>query len=185
MKFKSLLFTLFFVSCSLTHANSAMLKINSTDIAPNATINNKHVFNGFGCTGENISPQVSWSNPPLGTKSYALTVYDIDAPTGSGWWHYVAINIPLTYQELPSGFGAENKFSVKDGIKQVRNDFGLYKFGGPCPPVDNKAHRYTFTIHALKVEKLEVPESATAALAGYMINQNTIATTKFTGFYKK
>ena len=185
MKIKSLLLTAFFVSCSVGHAQSALLKISSSDIAPNSTITSKHVFNGFGCTGENAFPQISWSNPPLGTKGYALTVYDPDAPTGSGWGHYAAINIPSTYNSLPASIAAENKFSVKDGIKQIRNDFGNYSFGGPCPPVGDKAHRYIFTIYALKTDKLDVPETATTALAGYMINQNSIAKASFTGFYKR
>lgn len=182
MKFKSLFLVAFFVSCSINSAN-AKLQISSLNISPNSTISNKHVFKGFGCSGENISPQISWNNAPIGTKSYALTVYDPDAPTGSGWWHYVAINIPATYSELPANFGATNSFKTKDGINQVRNDFGIYNFGGPCPPQGDKKHRYFFTIHALKVEKLDVPESATAALAGFMINQNTIAKASFAGYY--
>ena len=185
MKIKSLIFTLFFVSCSVSQAHSSLLKINSLDIAPNAMIENKNVFKGFGCAGANISPQISWSNIPLGAKSFALTVYDPDAPTGSGWWHYLAINIPVSYNNLPAGFAAENKFEIKDGIKQIRNDFGVHNFGGPCPPQGDKAHRYIFTIYALKVDKLEVPESATAAFAGFMINQNVVAKASFTGFYKR
>lgn len=184
MKIKSLFLVAFFVSCSMNNAN-AKLQINSPEIAPNAMISNKNIFKGFGCNGENISPQIRWSNAPLGTKGYALTVYDPDAPTGSGWWHYVAVNIPLNYSELPAAFGAENKFEIKDGIKQVRNDFGVHNFGGPCPPVGDKAHRYIFTIYALKTEKLDIPESATAAFAGFMINQNTISKASFTGFYKR
>ncbi len=187
MKIKSLgslLLVAFFVSCSMNSAN-AKLAINSIDIAPNATITDKFVFNGFGCLGQNISPQISWSGAPLGTKSYAVTVYDPDAPTGSGWWHYVAINIPLSYSELPSGFAAKNIFETTDGIKQIRNDFGVYNFGGPCPPVGDKAHRYIFTIYALKTDKLEVAQTSTAALAGYMINQNVLGKASFTGFYKR
>lgn len=184
MKFKSLFLVAFFVSCSMNSAN-AKLTINSTEIAPNALIENKFVFNGFGCSGENNFPQISWSSPPLGTKSYALTVYDPDAPTGSGWWHYVAVNIPLNYNSLPATIAATNKFEVKDGIKQIRNDFGVYNFGGPCPPVGDKAHRYIFTIYALKTDKIDVPATATAALAGYMINQNVVGKASFTGFYKR
>lgn len=184
MKIKSLFLVAFFVSCSMNNAN-AKLQINSRDILPNALIANKNVFKGFGCSGENIFPEITWISAPSGTKSYALTVYDPDAPTGSGWWHYVAVNIPASYASLSNNIASQNKFSVKDGINQVRNDFGNYSFGGPCPPTGDKAHRYVFTIHALKVEKLEVPESATAALAGFMINQNTIAKDSFTGFYKR
>lgn len=184
MKFKSLFLVAFFVSCSMNSAN-AKLQISSKDIAPNAAITKKHVFKGFGCSGDNIFPEVTWSNPPLGTKSFALTVYDPDAPTGSGWWHYVAINIPATQTSLTNEVAAQNKFSVNDGIHQIRNDFGNYNFGGPCPPTGDKAHRYIFTIYALKTDKLDVAETATAALAGYMINQNVLGKASFTGFYRR
>ena len=186
MKFKSLLLTLFFVSCSVVNANSTnQFSITSADIKPNTTISNKHVFSGFGCLGENISPELSWSNAPKDTKSFAVTVYDPDAPTGSGWWHYVAINIPATYSQLPANFASENKFKIKDGINQIGNDFGVRNFGGPCPPQGSKNHHYIFTIHALKVEKLDVPETSTAALAGFMINQNRLAKASFTALYKR
>jgi len=184
MKIKSLIFILLFVSCSVAHAQAA-LRINSVDIAPNATIDNKFVFNGFGCSGDNTSPQISWSGAPIGTKSFAYTVYDPDAPTGSGWWHYLAVNIPVKYKELPTSFSSENTFSVKDGIKQIRNDFGIRNFGGPCPPQGDKAHRYVFTIYALKVEKLDVSENMPAANAGFLINQNIVGKATFTGFYKR
>ncbi len=184
MKIKSLFLVAFFVSCSMNSAN-AKFQIKSSDIEINAMITNKFVFRGFGCLGENISPQISWSNAPIGTKSYALTVFDPDAPSGSGWWHYVAVNIPLTYSQFPTGFASENKFNLKDGINQVRNDFGIYNFGGPCPPIGHKIHHYVFTIHALKTDKINIPETATAALAGYMINQNSIDQTSFTALYKR
>ncbi len=184
MKFKSLLFSLLFVSCSVSQAQSAdEFLIKSSDIKPNSTITNQHVFNGFGCEGKNISPQISWKNAPKEAKSFALTVYDPDAPTGSGWWHYLAVNIPTTYKNLPANFAKQNQFKIEDNISQIRNDFGIYNFGGPCPPKGDKPHRYIFTIFALKVEKLEVPESATAALAGYMINQNALAKASFEATY--
>jgi Raf kinase inhibitor-like YbhB/YbcL family protein len=135
--------------------------------------------------GENISPQLSWTRAPKGTKSFALTVYDPDAPTGSGWWHGSLVNIPATYSELPAGFGRDDSFKLQDGILQVRNDFGVYKFGGPCPPKGDKAHRYIFTLYALKTDKIELESSATAALAGFMINQNILAKTSFIAKYKR
>jgi Raf kinase inhibitor-like YbhB/YbcL family protein len=181
MKIKSLIFALFFVSCSISHAKD--FSISSNDIKPNSTIANQHVFNGFGCEGKNISPQISWQNAPLNTKSFALTVYDPDAPTGSGWWHYLAINIPSNYKKLPAGFASQDKFSLNDNISQIRNDYGVHNFGGPCPPKGDKPHRYIFTVFALKVEKLEVPQLATAALAGYMINQNVLAKASFEATY--
>lgn len=186
MKKLSLIFTLFFVSCSVSHAaKNNNFAIKSADIKPNLRISENHVFNGFGCEGKNISPQISWQNAPKETKSFALTVYDPDAPTGSGWWHYLAVNIPANYQQLPAKFAAENKFQTTDNILQIRNDFGVNNFGGPCPPKGDKAHRYIFTIHALKSEKLDLTQDATAALAGFMINANTIAKASFTAFYSR
>ena len=184
MKKISLLFTLLFVSCSTSHAASEnVFQIKSSDIEANSTIANQQVFNGFGCSGENISPQISWKNAPKETKSFALTVYDPDAPTGSGWWHYVAVNIPTNRNKLPTNFGSVDQFKTTGDVLQVRNDFGVYKFGGPCPPAGDKPHRYIFTIYALKSEKLDVPETATAALAGFMINQNILAKASFEAFY--
>jgi len=183
MKFKTLFLVLFFVSCSMSHAQDKVFTIKSSDIAPASVISDKHVFNGFGCSGKNISPQISWSNAPLGTKSFALTAYDPDAPTGSGWWHWVVVNIPATYKKLPADFGAQDAFTIKDGAMQIRNDFGAYKFGGPCPPQGDKPHRYIFTIYALKTDKLDLNDAATAALAGFMINRNAIAKASFEARY--
>lgn len=110
-------------------------------------------------------------------------MYDPDAPTGSGWWHWLVANIPISYNELPKDFGAQNQFNLKDGINQIRNDFGIFGFGGPCPPQGDKPHRYIFTISALKVEKLDLSQDTTAALAGFMINQNSLAQAQFTALY--
>jgi hypothetical protein len=187
MKFKSLLFAVFFVSCQANHALSASapFKLTSSDLKPGSMIENKHVFNNFGCKGENISPQLSWVNAPKETKSFAVTVYDPDAPTGSGWWHWVVANIPANYIELPAGFGSDENFKTKDGIIQIRNDFSANKFGGPCPPEGDKAHHYIFTVYALKAYKLDIEENATAALAGFMINQNVLDKASFTARYKR
>jgi Raf kinase inhibitor-like YbhB/YbcL family protein len=183
MKLFSLILTVFFVSCSLSHAKA--FKIMSPQLKYGGIIPEVHVFDGFGCEGKNVSPQLDWKGAPKGTKSFALTVYDPDAPTGSGWWHWVVVNIPANFRELPIDFGAQDKFSLNNGILQVRNDFGAYKFGGPCPPKGSKKHRYIFTIHALKVDKLDLDKNATAAFAGFMINQNTIAKANFMSFYKR
>jgi hypothetical protein len=164
-------------------SNSYAFSISSSNIKSGDTISDKHSFNGFGCNGENISPQIGWKNPPKDTKSFAILVYDPDAPTGSGWWHWVLVNIPVTYSELPPNFGNQDQFALKDGIIQVRNDYGFHKYGGPCPPQGDKPHRYVFTIHALKVDKIDLEAGATSALAGFMVNQNTIAKVGFEGFY--
>lgn len=184
MKFKSLFPILFFSVIFSANAEESF-KLSSPSIKENSIITNKYVYNGFGCKGKNISPELNWSNAPEGTKSFAITVYDPDAPTGSGWWHYVAVNIPASYKGLEQGFAANNNFNTKDGINQIRNDFGIYNFGGPCPPKGSANHHYIFTIYALGVEKLEIPETATAAMAGFMINHNSLAKASFTALYSR
>lgn len=166
-----------------TAASAADFKLTSAEVKPNGTLDSAQVFNGFGCTGGNVSPSLSWSGAPAGTQSYALTVYDPDAPTGSGWWHWVMINIPATASSIAKGAGTPDGKLLPAGTQQVRTDFGMTGFGGACPPVGDKPHRYIFTVFALKVPKLDVPADATAALAGYMINGNLLAKTSFTAYY--
>ena len=110
-----------------------------------------------------MSPALAWKNPPAGTKGYAVTVYDPDAPTGSGWWHWVVYNIPATVTSLPVGAGDRGGAKLPAGALQGRTDFGTAGWGGPCPPKGDKPHRYVFTVHALKTDKLDVPADATAA----------------------
>lgn len=157
--------------------------LSSKSIEPNVSFPMQQVFNGFGCTGENVSPELSWTSGPTGTKSYAITVYDPDAPTGSGWWHWVVYNIPSSARELVVGAGREHGVILPKGSVQGRNDFGVYGYGGPCPPVGDKAHRYVFTLYALKTAKLDLPKEASAAMIGFMIHANTLAKTDFVAKY--
>jgi len=171
----------------LLTAGSAMaaagFQLSSPTIKPEATLGIDQVFNGFGCTGANISPALQWSGAPEGTLSYALTVYDPDAPTGSGWWHWIVYNLPATVGALPAGAGKANSTTLPKGALQGRSDFGTHTFGGACPPEGDKPHRYIFTVYALKVNKLDVPADASAALIGYMINANKLGSATFTARY--
>jgi len=157
--------------------------LSSTDVSESAPIDNRFVFGGFGCSGDNRSPALSWSGLPENTRSLALTVYDPDAPTGSGWWHWVVIDLPAATDGLPRGAGTPDGSALPDGTRQIRTDFGQPGYGGPCPPAGDKPHRYIFTLHALSVDTLPVPEDATAAMAGFMINANTLATATLTARY--
>ncbi len=157
--------------------------LTSPTIEAGGRLTSSQVFDGFGCTGKNISPALDWQGAPAGTRSYALTVYDPDAPTGSGWWHWVVLNIPASVQSLSEGAGKVAGGALPEGALQVSTDFGQPGFGGACPPIGDKPHRYIFTIHALKVPKLELPPNATAALAGYMIHANELGQAGFTAFY--
>lgn len=180
---KKLLCLSFALFISVQMAQAAPFTIASANLTDGANIPAKYVYNSFGCSGKNNSPQISWRNAPAETKSFAVTVYDPDAPTGSGWWHWLVVNIPVKYSELPLNFGKKNQFTLHEEVVQVRNDFGAFNFGGPCPPAGDKAHRYIFTVYALKAEKLDLAENSTAALAGFMINQNVLAKASFSAYY--
>ena len=166
---------------SLTTA--AGFQLSSPDIKAGSSIDRKFEFDGFGCSGENKSPVLQWSGAPAGTKSFAVTVYDPDAPTGSGWWHWSVINLPADVSSLPSNAGAAGGANLPKGASHVRIDYGVAAWGGMCPPPGDKPHRYIFTVHALKTDKLELPADATAALAGYMINANALGKASFTATY--
>jgi Raf kinase inhibitor-like YbhB/YbcL family protein len=174
-------FVLFFVTTAYAADG---FKLSSADIKPNSTISNKHVFKGFGCEGENISPALSWSGAPKGAKSFALLVHDPDAPTGgAGWWHWVVYNIPVSESALAQGAGTADGATLPAGSAQNKTDFGAPGWGGPCPPQGHGKHRYQFTLHALKTDKLDIPDGATASLVGFMINANSVGKAKLTGVY--
>jgi Raf kinase inhibitor-like YbhB/YbcL family protein len=166
-----------------TLVQAAAFKLESPDIKANATIDKKFEFNSFGCMGENKSPALKWSGAPKDTKSFAVTVYDPDAPTGSGWWHWSVINIPADVTELKPDAGNVSGANLPQGAKHVRIDYGVAGWGGVCPPGGDKPHRYIFTVHALKTDKLDIPADATAALAGFMINANSVGRATFTSKY--
>ena len=164
------------------NASAADFKLTSPTIKPGSMLTEAQVFSGFGCTGKNVSPALKWSGAPAGTKSFALTVYDPDAPTGSGWWHWVVYNIPATATELPEGAGTADGKGLPAGSAQGKTDFGAPGFGGACPP-PGKPHRYIFTVYALKTDKLDIPAEGTAALVGFMINANKLGAASFTAKY--
>ncbi len=140
-------------------------------------------YKGFGCNGDNLSPALEWKNPPPGTRSFAVTVFDPDAPTGSGWWHWIVYDIPASATGLPGGAGVMAR--LPGGAKQGRNDYGERNYGGACPPSGDRPHHYIFTVHALKVEKLNVPDDASAALIGFNIISNRIGLAKLTTIYSR
>jgi len=164
-------------------SQAAGFTLTSPDIKPNAMIDKKFEANVFGCSGENKSPALKWSGAPKDTKSFAVTVYDPDAPTGSGFWHWFVINIPANVTELAANAGAVGGANLPKGATNVRIDYGFAGWGGPCPPEGDKPHRYIFTVYALKTDKLDIPADATAAVAGFMTNGSTIAKASFTAKY--
>jgi len=166
-------------------AYAQSMTLNSLDISGGGTIANEQVFKGFGCAGGNVSPALSWSGAPSRTKSFALTIYDPDAPTGSGWWHWVVFNIPPGTTSLPKNAGDVNKKLMPKGAIQSRTDFGADGYGGPCPPPGDKPHRYQITIFSVDVAKLPDAknDSASAALVGFDLHFHTLAKATLTGLY--
>jgi Raf kinase inhibitor-like YbhB/YbcL family protein len=156
--------------------------LSSPDIAQGQKMKPAQVFNEFGCTGQNISPELSWRNPPAGTKSFAIMVHDPDAPTGSGWWHWIAYDIPASMTQLPTDAGNPQKSLLPKGVVIGRNDYGVRAYGGPCPP-PGAPHRYFFRLHALGVSRLEVPAEASAALVGFNVNANTLGVAEIMALY--
>ena len=142
-------------------------------------------FNGFGCSGENISPQLSWANAPEGTKSFAITMYDPDAPTGSGWWHWLVFDIPTNVNELVSGAGNTKLNLTPEGVIQSITDYGAAGYGGPCPPEGHGLHQYIITVHALKTEKLGLDKNTNPAVVGYYLWNNTLAKASIVTYYQR
>jgi Raf kinase inhibitor-like YbhB/YbcL family protein len=145
--------------------------LKSSDIGGQAT--QKQFFNGMGCTGQNISPELSWEHAPEGTKYFAVTMYDKDAPTGSGFWHWVVFNIPASTTELKSGAGDVSKNLLPGEAIQSMTDFGKPGYGGPCPP-PGAPHEYMITVYALK-NKIDLDKNASPAMAGFYLNSSMIA----------
>lgn len=151
--------------------------LSSTSFKNGATIPDKYIFNSFGCSGGNTSPQLSWKNAPEGTRSFVLMVHDPDAPTGSGWWHWVVYNIPADTKEIAEG-------GPVPGV-EGNTDFGKPGWGGPCPPQGHGKHHYNFTLFALKSDKIDVPQGASAAMVGFFAHGAALGKAKLTGLYER
>jgi Raf kinase inhibitor-like YbhB/YbcL family protein len=141
------------------------------------------VYSGFGCSGKNISPSLKWTGAPANTKSFAINVYDPDAPTGSGWWHWVVFNIPADINALQTGAGNLQKSLAPKGSVQSVTDYGKPGFGGACPPAGDKPHRYIFTVYALDVAKLDAGENTPPAMVGFLLNQHALAKASLISYY--
>jgi Raf kinase inhibitor-like YbhB/YbcL family protein len=173
------------MSLSAGAAYAGNFKLTSPEIKPGARLATEQVFKGFGCEGGNVSPELAWTGAPKDAKSFAVTVYDPDAPTGSGWWHWVVFNLPADTASLKKGAGDPKAGLMPAGAVQGRTDFGATGYGGPCPPVGHGVHRYIFTVHALKVDTLPLDENSPAAMVGYFLNQNTLGKAVLKGGYSR
>jgi Raf kinase inhibitor-like YbhB/YbcL family protein len=170
-------------AAALAVSAASAFELKSADVAPGGAIAEKFIFKGFGCTGGNVSPELSWSDAPEGTKSFAVLMHDPDAPTGgAGFWHWFVANIPATAKGLPQGVSVDGA-GLPAGSVQISTDFGAPGYGGPCPPQGDKPHHYHFTVYALKVEKIDFPPHATASLAGFLVNANSLGKATLTGMF--
>jgi Raf kinase inhibitor-like YbhB/YbcL family protein len=177
-------------------AQMPVFTVSSPDLA-SGTFATQYILTGFGCTGGNISPEVRWANPPAGTKSFTLNVFDPDAPTGSGFWHWAVYNIPPTATGLARGAGNSPAtlpapaFGGTTDLFDTGTTGGNGNYGGPCPPAGDTPHRYIFTLYALSVDDVQVaagvPKTGTAGLYSFALNKGIgaalIAKTSFTATY--
>ncbi len=163
------------LATALSGPARAEFRLHSPELQPGGELPAAQVFQGFGCVGGNRSPALAWSGAPAGTQSYAVTVYDPDAPTGSGWWHWLVFNLPATAQGLPADAGNPARGLLGETVVQSRSDFGQAGFGGACPPPGDRPHRYIFTVYALKLASLPLDATAPAAMVGFYIQQNKLA----------
>lgn len=182
MKKSAFIFALFFTISNSLFAQKTFT-LSSKDLGGAATINEE--FNGFGCTGKNQSPPLSWKNAPKGTKSFAVTMYDPDAPTGSGWWHWIVFDIPASTNELVAGAGNTALNLCPEGVIQSITDYGVGGYGGPCPPEGHGYHQYIITVYALKTDKLGLDANTNPAVVGFNLWNNTLAKASIVAYYQR
>ncbi|PTW48278.1 YbhB/YbcL family Raf kinase inhibitor-like protein [Rhodovulum kholense] len=160
---------------------AAEMTLGSPDLTPGEAIGPEFVFDGFGCSGPNLSPALNWSGAPEGTGSFILTVYDPDAPTGSGFWHWSLFNLPADIVALPRGAGKAADLPV--GAVQARNDYSQNAYSGPCPPEGDAPHRYVFTIYAMPQDALPIDETASGAVVGFFAHTGALDSASLTATY--
>ncbi|RKH51085.1 YbhB/YbcL family Raf kinase inhibitor-like protein [Corallococcus aberystwythensis] len=157
--------------------------VTSTDVREGQTLATAQLSGIFGAGGQDVSPQLSWSGFPEGTKSFAVTVYDPDAPTASGFWHWAVVNLPRSTTHLPTNAGSQDGKQLPTGAFQLRNDGGTPGFLGAAPPPGHGAHRYFIVVHAVDVESLDIPKDATPAFLGFNLFTHTLARATLVGTY--
>lgn len=151
------------------------LTVTSSDITHGDTLPQPQVSGVMGAGGQDHSPQLSWSDVPAGTKSFAVTVYDPDAPTRSGFWHWAVFNIPAAVTELPTNAGEPGSLSLPAGASTLRNDASMSQYVGAAPPPGHGPHHYEFVVHALDVDHLDIDSSSTPAFLMFNLLSHTLA----------
>lgn len=151
------------------------LALTSDDLSDRGRLSEAHVADSMGCGGDNLSPHLAWSGAPSGTRSYAVTCFDPDAPTGSGFWHWVLFDVPADVTELPRGAGSGDQVGLPAGAQHARNDAGELGYIGAAPPLGHGEHRYLFAVHAVGIPTLGLDATASPAYVGFTLTFNTLA----------
>ena len=159
--------------------------VTSSDVSDGAALARPHVSGVMGAGGEDRSPQLSWSGFPEGTRSFAVTVFDPDAPTASGFWHWAVANIPASVTELPSGAGDKDAPDLPEGALQLRNDGGFAGYLGAAPPAGHGPHRYFVVVHAVDTEILDITADTTPAVLGFNLFVHTLARARLVATYEQ
>lgn len=149
--------------------------VKSADITDGQPLPKPHASGRLGAGGEDLSPELSWSGFPQETKSFAVTCYDPDAPTQSGFWHWAVADLPATITELPTGAGTPGSPDLPSGALALANDAGIRGYIGAAPPAGHGPHRYIFTVHAVDTANLGLPAEATPAYLGFNLFSHTLA----------
>lgn len=155
--------------------------VTSHDVTDGAAMSTAQVSGIMGAGGQDVSPELSWSGFPAGTKSFAVTVYDPDAPTASGFWHWAVADIPASTTSLASGAGDENGSGLPSGAVQLRGDSGAARFIGAAPPAGHGAHSYYIAVHAVDVDSLGIGTDATPAFLGFNLFFHAIGRARMVG----
>jgi Raf kinase inhibitor-like YbhB/YbcL family protein len=161
------------------------LELQSSDISNQVRMKKQQEYTGYGCDGGNKSPALHWKDVPSGTKSFALTVHDPDAPRKGGWWHWVVFNIPRDTRTLEENAGDPASGLMPEQAIQSKTDFGKSGYGGPCPPEGHGTHHYPFTLYALDVEKLSLDKNASPTQVFELIKEHALADSRITGLYSR
>jgi Raf kinase inhibitor-like YbhB/YbcL family protein len=162
-----------------------VFSVTSSDCAHGEILPMPQVSGVMGAGGQDRSPQLSWSGFPEGTKSFAVTVYDPDAPTASGFWHWAVANIPASVTELAGGAGDKDRPDLPAGAVQLRNDGGFAGYIGAAPPAGHGPHRYFVVVHAVDTETLDVTADTTPAVLGFNLFFHTLARATLVATYEE